>query len=317
MGASVPRFVAAACVALLMLRTNVALAQTRPSDVLPSPDELRETFDARAYQEVVRHAVKVLQLKGEAAAAYDRHEVLVLKAESHLHLGDAEPAAKAFDEAAAAAPDEAAAAKDRATALLARRAKQNAYKPKTASSSVAPGEGLSLLDPVARKLALRALYDDERAAAQKRLSIPERASLVELMAGLEAAAPLRTLELGATGSTSETDHVLGPLAGRAHELMKDQLKSMSSRVEKLDKAANKKRKMGSAYRKRGLAAEEKAELREVIQACEQYGQAAERFGEVASSDASKFITIRTDARQLHEHARKVLDADYTGIYDRD
>src|SRR5687768_2112054 len=203
MGSSVLRFVAAACAALLVLCPDVGIAQTRPSDALPSPGELRQMFDARAYQDVVRHAVKVPQLKGESAAAYDRHEVLVLKAEAHLHLGDAEPAAKAFEEAAAAAPDDATAAKDGATALLARRAKQNAYKPKAPSSSVAPGEGLSLLDPVARKLALRALYDDERAAAQKRLAVPERASLVELMAGLEAAAPLRTLELGATGSTSE------------------------------------------------------------------------------------------------------------------
>jgi hypothetical protein len=292
-------------------------AQTGPTDSTPSPDELRRMFDARQYRDVVRHAVKVLQLKGESAAAYDRHDVLVLKAEAHLHLGDAEPAAKAFEEAAAAAPDEAAAAKHRATAQLARRAKQNVYKPRTPSSAVGAGEGLSLLDPVARKIALRALYDDERAAARKRLVAGERATLAELVAVLDAAAPIRTLELGATGAATESDQVLDPLSDRAHALMKDELKAMTSRVDKLDKAANKKRKMGSAYRKRGLAAEEIAELREIVLTCEHHRQAAQRFGDVVTSYAAKFTAIRSDAGELHERAQKVLSADYTGIYDRD
>ncbi len=302
---------------LLLVFTCNVLAQTRPADVPPSPDELRQMFDARNYRDVVRHVVKVLQLKGEPAAAYDRHEVLLLKAEAHLHLGDTEPAAKAFEEASAAAPDEAAAARDRATALLARRAKQNVYKPKTPSSSVAAGEGLSLLDPAGRKLALRALYADERAAANKRLAAPERASLADLVAALDAAAPIRALELGATGAAGEMDQVIDPLMSRAHAMMKDQLKVMSSRVDKLDKSANKKRKMGSAYRKRGLAAEEMAELRTIVETCDYFAQAVERLAEAVTSDGAEFAAIRSDTRELHDHAEKVLVADYSGIYDRD
>src|SRR5688572_23191763 len=152
-------FAGGLCALLMLTMPTRVAAQTRPADSPPSPDELRQMFDARQYRDVVRHVVKLLQLKGEASAAYDRHEVLLLKAEAHLHLGDAEPAAKAFEEAAAVAPDEAVAASARATALLARRAKQNVYVPKAPSSAVGAGEGLSLLDPVARKLALRALYD--------------------------------------------------------------------------------------------------------------------------------------------------------------
>ena len=305
------------CVLLALIVGAHATAQTRPADAAPSSDELRRLFDERKYQDVVRHVVKVLQLKGESAASYDRYEMLVLKAESHLRLGDAEPAAKAFDEAADLAADPAAAAKDRATALLVRRAKQNVYRPKTTSSSTAAGEGLSIVDPVARKLALRALYEDERAAAGKRLAVPERASLAELLAVLDVAEPLRSLELGATGATAETDQVIEPLAKRAHEMIRDELKSMSSRVDKLDKSANKKKKMGSAYRKRGLAAEEQSELRDVMQTCETFREAARRFAGVATVDAARFATIRADALELHEHAGKVLTADYTGLYDRD
>ena len=304
---------------ILMGCCTAALAQTRPADALPSTDELRRTFDERKYKDVVRNVAKILQLKGEAAAQYDRHELLVLKAESHLRLGDAEPAAKAFEDAAGAATDEPAAATDRAMALLARRAKQNFYRPRTTTpaSAVAAGEGLSILDPAGRKLALRALYDDERDAAKRRLQVPERASLADLVEVLDAAAPLRTIELGATGATGESDQVIEPLVDRAQKLMKDELKSMSARVEKLDKAANKKRKMGSAYRKRGLSAEEMAELHEIAQACERIRAAAQRFNDAFTSDAAKFSTIRTDAQELHERAEKVLSADYTGIYDRD
>ena len=274
-------------------------------------------FDAHKYQDVVRHVVKVLQLKGETAAAYDRHEMLLLKAESHLRLGDGEPAAKAFDEAADAAKDVSTAATDRATALLLRRAKQNVYRPKTTSSSVAAGEGLSVVEPVSRKLALRALYADERAAAQKRLAAPERASLADLVAVLDAAEPIRALELAATGATSEMDQLVEPLCERARKLLGDELKSMSSRVDKLDKAANKKKKMGSAYRKRGLAADEIVELREIVEMCDRFRQAAQRFGNAASLDAPKLTKIRADAQELREHAEKVLSADYSGIYDRD
>ena len=137
---------------ILLIIATRALAQTRPGEPPPpSMDELRRMFDAQQYQDVVRHVVKVLSLK-ESPAGYDRHELLRLKAESHLRLGDAEPAAKSFDDAAVVAKDEATAALDRATALLSRRARQNIYKPKTTSSAVGAGEGLPLLDPVGRKL---------------------------------------------------------------------------------------------------------------------------------------------------------------------
>jgi hypothetical protein len=305
-------------VAIVLIVATRSLAQTRPSEPPPpSMDELRRMFDARQYQDVVRHAVRVLALKGESAAQYDRHEMLVLKAESHLRLGDAEPAAKAFDDAAAAAKDEHAAALDRATALLARRSRQNIYKSKTTSSTLGAGERLSLLDPVGRKLALRALYEDERAASQKRLEVPPRASMNDLLAALDVAVPLRALELGATGASGEVDGLITPLCTRAHELMRDEVKSMSSRVDKLDKAANKKKKMGSAYRKRGLSAEEQGELRDVARACEQVGLAARQFADVAPANAERFTALRGDAQALHERATRVLNTDYTIIYDRD
>ena len=307
-----------AMILLIIITATRALAQTRPSETPPpSMADLQRMFDAREYQDVVRHVLKVLSLKGDAAAGYDRHELLRLKGESHLRLGDAEPAAKAFDDAAVVATDEATAALDRATALLARRARQNVYKPKTTSSAVGAGEGLPLLDPVGRKLGLRALYDDERAVARKRMDVPPRASLSDLIAALDVAAPLRALELGATGASSETDALIAPLAERAREMVGDEIKSMSSRVEKLDKAANKKKKMGSAYRKRGLSADEQAELREVVRKCEQFATAVRPLADAAPSNAAKFATLRADAQALHEHATRVLSADYTLIYDRD
>ena len=313
-----PVLARAGAVIVLILATH-AVAQTRPSEAPPPPsiDELHRMFDARQYQDVVRHVVSIIARKGEAAARYDRHELLRLKGESHLRLGDAEPAAKAFEEAAAVATDEPSAALDRATALLARRARQNVYRPRSPSPAVSAGEGLSLLDPVGRKLALRALFDDERDAAQPRVSVPQRAPLHALTVALESAAPLRTLELAATGAAEQTDEVLRPLCDRAGKLMRDELKMTSSRVEKLDKAANKKRKMGSAYRKRGLSSAEQAELREVLGLCEHFALASRRFQEAAPFDAATFAAIRTDAQTLHEHATKLLVADYTVIYDRD
>ena len=96
--------------------------------------------------------------------------------------------------------------------------------------------------------------------------------------------------------------------------MKDELKSMSSRVDKLDSRQQKKKWAVPTAIARP-AAGRSLSLRDVTQRAT-LPRAAQRFADVATSDATKSRRIRADAQSC-THADKVLAADYTVIYDRD
>jgi hypothetical protein len=256
-------------------------------------------------------------LASKTLAAPLRHELLYFKAESHLRLDSSEPAAKTYDEAAEIAPDEGLGATDVATALLIRRSKRNMYRCRFTDGS--PGETYSIIEDDSRKHALRALYADEKAASAKALQTAAAGDdLPVLWSSLQTAGTLRKLEIACTGGDAESKVTCKSLAERAEEIMKEKLKDMTDRVEKLQKDANKKKKMGSAYRKRGLAEQEKQQLRRDIEDCTALAQAARKLADAgpAVANSDDFAGIAGDANALARLAEEVLTADYSQIYDR-
>jgi hypothetical protein len=295
------------------------MAQTRPASTQPGgtdADELHGLFDAQQYQQVVRRAAQVLGGKG-APTGEQRHGALVLKAEAHLRMGDLVLAARTFDEAAAAATDERAAAVDKSTAVLLRRAKRSGYLPKTGPAAEAR-EVLPVVEPDGRRLALKALYADERAAAAKKIDAAMSGDSVDAL--LDAAgliAELRALELAAGGADDDSRKALADNSKRARELLRDRIKDMTDRAEAISKAANKKKKMGSAYRKRGLSREEIDELREQVHACRRLTDAAARLELVHASDAEAFEQVAKEAGDAARRADEILRADYGGLHEKD
>lgn len=289
-------------------------AQTRPAGTVPTVLQVREDFDSGEYSQAIRGATRLLLMKSIPPA--DRHELLVLKAESHLRLGDSDLAGKAFDDAYAAATEGSAGAKDRAMAILVRRSKRNVYVPR-APPDGSVVESYPILDEQGRKLALRGLYADERSADASKLAAAVASDDVQgMLDGLDAILLLRDLELAASGADAESQATLTPLSGRAAEYMEEQLKQTGKRVEKLAKSANTKKKMGSAYRKRGLAAEEVQELRHDADTATRIVEAAQRFEIAKTPEPERFTQIRRDAQQLGKRIDAVLKSDYSGLYDR-
>src|SRR3712207_2633533 len=66
----------------------------------PSQADIQRAYEAKDYQQVVQLVSKVLPLKGKAAVAYDRYELLMLKGEAHLQLKQPKAAGDAFAAAA-------------------------------------------------------------------------------------------------------------------------------------------------------------------------------------------------------------------------
>ena len=105
---------------VLLTCTTCGLARaagpaTRAADPLAATAAARAAFDAGDYPAAVGLAAKLLALKGDAAAGYDRHELFVLKGEGHLRLKQFKNAADAFAAAARNTNDDVLAATARAT----------------------------------------------------------------------------------------------------------------------------------------------------------------------------------------------------------
>src|SRR5687768_7740501 len=137
---------------------------------LPSMDEIRRLYEARRDPEVLKALSRVINLRGDAAKDYDRHQLWLIKGETHLRMKAAKPALLAFREAAAAAPDDRTRAEAEATALLVKRAKNLVFtpstKPKAGAGNVGGvGGGIDVLDPEQRRAGFHALFVDELAAA--------------------------------------------------------------------------------------------------------------------------------------------------------
>src|SRR5689334_4614100 len=63
------------------------------ANALPTTDEIHELFKDQKYKETLQRLSRVLALKGEAAKAYDRHDLLRLRGETQLKLKDVTGAA--------------------------------------------------------------------------------------------------------------------------------------------------------------------------------------------------------------------------------
>ena len=119
-----------------------------PAESAPTTDQIYASFEDADYPKVLKQGAGALSVKGDAAAAYDRHELLVLKGETFVRQKNFAAAAEAFDAAARATIVETKAAVDRSTAELMRRSKAGVYTP--AAGKAAPRRGRSTLPTPSR-----------------------------------------------------------------------------------------------------------------------------------------------------------------------
>src|SRR5688572_2221999 len=93
--------------ALLLIVSFAVIPAARAADErgLPPMEELETMLEEKKYQPVLQTISRVLALKGEAARAYDRGKVLLLKGEAHLQMRQGPTAVGAFNDAAEVATD--------------------------------------------------------------------------------------------------------------------------------------------------------------------------------------------------------------------
>src|SRR4051812_25775147 len=79
-----------------LFSTLVGTAVAAEPEALLTQQELHQLFDAGQYQPVLQKLARVLQLKGNAAAAYDHVDLYLLRGETFLQLKQQSQALASF-----------------------------------------------------------------------------------------------------------------------------------------------------------------------------------------------------------------------------
>ena len=291
----------------------------------PSVEEIKQLSSDGKHREALQKLSRALALKGDAAAAYDRHELLRLKAEAHLNIKDTAAAASAFAAAAKEAPDDAARAADKAAELVVKRSKNLQFTPRPAKKG-GKAEPIDIADPESRKAAYAALLEEEKAAAGPMLKSAAKAkSLPPIAEGLKRVGDLRMLELAATGADAEAAALVEDLSGRAHKLMDDAVQDMAKLVEAIETSANEMQRTAVAghspvngrtmlypsARRRGLTSRDAQDLKRIIGDMKKLVPTARELAEALGEDNGKqFETVADDGETVGNKAHQVLTTDY-------
>jgi hypothetical protein len=293
--------------------------------------EIKSSFEAGDYRAVIRDVARGLALKGKAADEYDRHDLLLLRAESLLRLKETAAAGTAFEQAAKESVSE----KDRNDALamsmlLSRTGGRTLkYIPQKVLKSQ-KRDPIDVVDPEQRKAALAALYFDESSAAAPAIKEAKTATaLPPIATALKAvnAHKLRMLELAANGNDNQTKQAVNDLKSRAVDLISHALERYARRVDELGASADQTIRQTvfipqrdgtmigqDLYRRRGLSIPESDELKAMNRDFVQLSGVALSLGQAIGEQdnrGSETATLAQQADDLHVKAERILRTDYT------
>lgn len=327
---------------MLTIASSVAAAAAEP-EALATQQDLHKLFEAGQYQPLLQKLTRVLQLKGNAAAAYDRVDLYVLRGEAFLQLKQQSRAMESFQLAAKelnTPSDPKAPARDaklaeeqrravRAITLLASRSTSFQYVPKTRAvaapgAPAAPTAPISILDLTQRKAAYQALLTDVKAElAPKAKSATAGKTLVPVVDLVRQLGDLRAVEQAATGATTDTDKLLDELADHARGLMADEVDRLDKRTDRISTVANEhipiidlspSYNSGTRFKLKGLEVQDQKDLKEAIDTCGKIAAVAHDFADVGSASTAPFQKIQKDADKAGDKARDVLNTDYNKIF---
>lgn len=316
--------VACSCLACPWLSAGAA-PPAAPTPV-PTPEQIDASFADGDYAQTLRQIGLALSAKGDMAALYDRHDLLVLKGETHLRLKNAAAAAEAFDQAARWTRDETRASVDRATAELFRRARGTTYTPPVKKGAPAPGP-IDVVKPAARQEAFAAMFEQARprvAAAAKAARQSNR--LPAMYDALVMIRDLRALEMAATGEHPASAAIAADVGTRARALMERAVADMDRTVTRLGDSATRIVQdvafvagqavpVGSGAA--GLSPEQSGQLRQIAQDCRRVGTLAKDLRvlyEGTPEEVDALRKLRDDAAGVETRARELANVDWKQYY---
>ena len=311
-------------------------ARPAPPAGMPTIEQLRQQLDAGQHQEVLRTVAKLMSLKGPAAQAYDRYELLMLRGEAALRNKALPMSAEAFKAAQQETDDPDKQAVARANELLVRKSRQDGYVARTPlpaqpsasgeTGAAPPGARpaaagdrtiLPIIDDAERKQAFAALFADELAVAQPKLKPAAKAkNLNPIIDAARTLGDLRALEIAAHGEAPRTKEIGATLGERAHQMIMHAMDGMDKQVEEIWSDASRSRistNYRTGYQQRqyglhGLDSTQARALKEIAGTTEKLIPVSRDLAAV--TDAADLKSDAQAAQRLHDRARQVLTFDY-------
>ena len=293
------------------------------ADATPSPQDVRVALDEGNPAEALRLLSRLLPLRGAAAKAVDRYELLTLKAEAHLRLKAPNAAAQSFRLAAEQTEDPGRAALARATEQLVRRSHGLTFTPRHApKGQPARPEPIDIADPKNRPAALRAMFADDMAELAPKVQAAKAAkTLPPALKAMRAARELATLELAANGSADQVNGVVEELKQSCKGLLARAMERTTKRVDQITEMANDPEAVRQVFpnplggfdvevaeRRRGLKRQDVTLLKELADTCDQVTAGGKAVAQAAGADEAEFEDVVEAAEDLRMHIRRMLRA---------
>ena len=291
----------------------------------PSVEDIKNSMEEKNYREALQKLSRALSLKGPSAGQYDKHELLVLKAESQLNLKDVSGSAASFAAAAKEAKDDTARAQDKASEQVVKRSKNLAFTPKAAKKGEKP-DAIDISDPEKRKEAFKALLEEEKAEAAPTLKAAKGAkTLPPIVEALKRIGDLRSLELAATGEDTEATKLSGDLSDQAFKLMDKAVQDMAALVKDVEAAATEMVPiaipargvngtgplMYQSYKRRGLMTRDTQDLNRTISDLKKLVPMARDLSQSLGDAGKQFAKVADDGEAVGNQAYKILHTDYS------
>jgi hypothetical protein len=297
-------------------------------DPLPTVEQIEKLLQSGEAADALKQVNRLLTLRGKAAEAYDKYELLTLKGEAHLRLKANDAAAVSFRQAAAETEDRQKKALARATEQLIRRSRNLAYAPK----KVAKGdkaEPIDVVDPDSRHKALSALFVDDVTPMLPKIEAAKAAnSVAPMIKAMAVARDMEYLELAANGSSDQISGIVEGLKEQGKSMLSKVLEKATKRVDRITSLANDTEHvrqvvpLGSGgYRtvvvdkRRGVQHDDVAELKGIIDGCDEIVAQAKALGQSTEKGASETEDLVDAAADLKVHVQRMLrvhDIEYRG-----
>lgn len=313
---------------VVVLAASVRAPGQQQPDALPTTEAIQSQIQAGNAADALKHLNRLLSLRGKAAEAYSKYELLTLKGEAHLRLKANEAAATAFRQAAAETDDRQHKAVARATELLIRRSKNLAYTPK----KVAKGDkadAIDIIEPEQRHKALAALFVDEVSPLLPKVEAAKNATSVgPMIKSMAAARDMQYLELAANGSADQINGIVDGLKEQGKTMLGRVIEKATKRVDRITTLANDTERVrqlvplpGGGYRsttiekRRGVQREDVTELKGIIDACDEVVAQSKALAQAVGSEEELVEELVESAEDLKLHVQRMLrvhDIEYRG-----